>query len=262
MADGIDASHDLNGSVNVDCAVTSEFMAIPFFDSRGLLDWNSGVPSYHGLEVIRHEIELGGHQVFIHGLNDAADLLDREEFERRFLEDDVAPYGMELWPAATMLARALISGEPGNDRTLLELGCGLGLVAIAASFAGWRVTATDNEPAALDFAQLNSTFNRAPLEKISHLDWQDPPRDITYDLVVGADLTYEIKAQRPLLSCISNLLSQAGRALICDPNRGIADRFPELAVESGFSVRIIESEAQNRDGERVKGRLFELTRGI
>ncbi|MFM8780678.1 MAG: methyltransferase domain-containing protein, partial [Gemmatimonadota bacterium] len=53
--------------------------------------------------------------------------------------------------------RALLGAVPDGPRpTALELGCGLGLVTLAAQRAGYAVTATDYYEDALRFAARNT----------------------------------------------------------------------------------------------------------
>lgn len=61
-----------------------------------------------------------------------------------------------------LLLHAVEREPPGR---LLEVGTGVGLVAIAAARAGHRVTATDRNPLALRFARRNGQKNNV------HIDW-------------------------------------------------------------------------------------------
>lgn len=59
-------------------------------------EWLSGGPCFHGLPVLHREIDIAGKTFYVAALIDAADLLDLPEFATRFVEDDVAPYGLDL----------------------------------------------------------------------------------------------------------------------------------------------------------------------
>ena len=89
-------------------------------------------------DVVRSEIPIRGKLVTIHHPRNADDLID----EDAFAEDERLPYWADIWPSARVLAER-IAGEPVNDRRYLELGCGAGLVAVAAAIAGFDITATD-----------------------------------------------------------------------------------------------------------------------
>ncbi len=76
-------------------------------------DSADGGPSYRGIPVERQAVTIGRRTFEIAGLRDASALLDEPDFAKRFLDDDVAPYGLVLWPAALMLAeRAPRSARP------------------------------------------------------------------------------------------------------------------------------------------------------
>jgi len=232
-----------------------ERASVPF------LDWVDGAPYFRGLPVVRHVLTIADHRFELFGVKDAADLLDLPDYAERFTSEDVAPYGMELWPSARMLAGHLLAGDAGRGRRAIELGCGLGLVAIAATAAGWSVTATDNEPTSLRFTEFNSERNNVVLQSVVRLDWQEPHTLGRFDLVLAADVLYQLVDHGPLLRCVDTLLADGGVALVADPNRTIADRFEKLATDGGFAVKTIATSTElPEDNRRVSGRIFELRR--
>lgn len=65
--------------------------------------------------------------------------------------------------------------QPGDGGALLDLGCGSGVLAIAAARLGWApVTAVDNDPAALAAARENAERNGAGIELARHDLRRDP----------------------------------------------------------------------------------------
>lgn len=231
-------------------------------EAKPLFDWIDGVPYFRGLRVERYTLRLNGRSFKIVGLNDAADLLDHDDYAKRFLDEDVAPYGLELWPAARMLAEHVLAGEDGKGRSAVELGCGLGLVSIAAALKGWQVVTTDNEPTSLRFAQHNAELNHVDIAGFETLDWHQPPPNRRFHRVFAADVLYQLVDHQPVLTCVQTLLAPNGLALIADPNRGVADRFAMLAEEHGFNVHTTMATAPSPDGKLVNGRLYELTRSV
>ena len=83
--------------------------------------------------VIESQVTIGPDEVvqIIHPANS-----DELISEQDFAVDDRLPYWADLWPAAVVLAR-FIRGLRGEGRSLLELGCGSGVVATAAARAGF-----------------------------------------------------------------------------------------------------------------------------
>src|SRR5215471_15310467 len=72
-----------------------------------------------------------------------------------FAAEQYVPYWADLWPAARMLAKAILH-EPWTPGThALEIGCGLGLGGIVALSMGLSVTFSDHDLCALRFADDN-----------------------------------------------------------------------------------------------------------
>ncbi|CAA9491399.1 MAG: hypothetical protein AVDCRST_MAG25-3380 [uncultured Rubrobacteraceae bacterium] len=177
----------------------------------------------------------------------AADaLLDEEEFAR----DERLPYWAELWPSATALARRL-AREDLARKSVIELGCGVGLPTVAALERGARALATDHYGAALDFALYNARINLGREPETRLLDWRTPRLaeiEGSFDLVFAADVLYE-RGNVPLLAgLIPRLLKQDAAALIADPRRSPAPVFLEEMQERGF--RVLTEEAVVASGER------------
>ncbi len=226
--------------------------------SEKWLEWVSGVPHFRGERIPERTVRVGDRWYRVAAVKDAADLLDDPFYARRFVEHDVAPYGAELWPASIMLAEAIQDEAPGVGRRAIELGAGLGLVSIAASLHGWRMTLTDHDETSLRFARYNAFLNAAPIWALTVLDWHRPSIVARFDRVYAADVLYQISDHDSLLRCVRSLLSQDGFALIADPGRGVADHFEQRARDAGFDVRLHATEAPNQLGEMVKGRIFRL----
>ena len=223
-------------------------------------EWTNGVAHFRGLRVQHRIVTAVGRRFEIACLEDAADLLDEPDFAKPFLEEDRAPYGLELWPAAIMLAEHILRNEPGRSRSAVELGCGAGLASIAAAEAGWRMLATDHEPTSLRFAQYNASVNDSAIEAYELLDWRHPPPGRRFERVFAADVLYQLVDHDPILHCLGAMLSVAGVALVADPNRGVADRFAAMAEASGFEVEVLAASAPGPRGRIVKGRIFRMRR--
>lgn len=189
---------------------------------------------------------------------DATHLLDQPDFAQRFLAADMAPYGVELWPAATMLAEHIARMNPPPRRTF-EIGCGLGLVSIVAARLGWDIAAGDHEPSSLLFARENARLNDVSGDVFQLFDWNDSFLAGNFDCILGADILYQLNNHTPILQCLDRLLAASGQALISDPNRGVADRFPDAARAAGFMIESNPSSAPGPSG-RVDGRIFRLYR--
>jgi predicted nicotinamide N-methyase len=168
-----------------------------------------------GFDVVTSRVDIDGEQFAIVHPRDAESLIDEAAFNR----DERLPYWADLWPSSVALARA-VGAMAGEGRTLLELGCGVGLVAAAALKAGFDVTASDYYDEALAFARLNGLRNAGREPTTMILDWRHLPTAIpAFDMVVGADVLYERAYGSVVARAIATTLAERGRALIADPGR-------------------------------------------
>jgi predicted nicotinamide N-methyase len=139
--------------------------------------------------------------------------------EQDFAIDDRLPYWADLWPASVVLARFL-RGLRGDGRTLLELGCGSGVVATAAARAGFAVTATDYYADSPLFARLNAWRNAQVHIAPVCADWNSWPTDLrNYDLIVASDVLYEQRNAPLIARVMAQSLSETGEGWIADPGR-------------------------------------------
>ena len=107
------------------------------------------------------------------------------EKTRRFMEDP--PYWCLCWPSGLWLARALSRGQVDCvDKTVLDLGCGCGIVGLAASLAGAeRVVCCDTDLRALERVRQNAELCKAEVETVAVL-----PEE-SFDLILLADVLYD-----------------------------------------------------------------------
>jgi predicted nicotinamide N-methyase len=160
------------------------------------------------------------------------DLIDEQDFER----DERLPYWADVWPSAVVLARFIV-GQRGGGRTLLELGCGAGLVAAAAALAGFEVTATDYYQDSLLFTRLNVARNAGCEPTVRLVDWRDLPTDLgTFDVVVASDVLYEHTYGSLVAAAIARTLRPTGVATLADPGRVAAGDFVDAARLHGLEI--------------------------
>jgi predicted nicotinamide N-methyase len=182
--------------------------------------------------VAETPIAIAGRSLRIIHPASAEDLISESEFE----EDERLPYWAELWPSSRVLAERLL-GMDGGHRTLLELGCGAGLVATCASLAGFDVTASDYYDDALRFARVNAWRNGAPAPRGLLLDWRNPiAPSARFDLVVASDVLYERPYGALVARVIDLMLAPAGTALIVDPGRVARDDFIASLAPLGLQL--------------------------
>ena len=186
----------------------------------------------------------------------AEDLIDEAEFER----DERLPYWADVWPSARALADRVI-GLRGAGKSLLELGCGAGLVTTAALLAGFRVCATDYYEDALLFTELNGRHNSGQGLTTRLVDWRRLPTNLgRFDVVVGSDVLYERAYGALVARAIDITLAAHGQAIIADPGRIAAADFMSDTSARGLHVTAHDRVAFVDGTIRQKIDLYQLRR--
>lgn len=175
---------------------------------------------------------VGGKVYCVYQPETAEALIDEAEFDR----DERLPYWADLWPSSIALARHVADMELSGKR-VVEVGCGVGLPAMAALTGGAEATATDHYAAALDFAAHNARENTGRSLSTAMLDWREPStweKVGRFDVLLGADVFYERRNTVPLADVVEALLEQDGEALFADPGRHEAGEFLREMERRGF----------------------------
>src|SRR5437764_3360709 len=143
---------------------------------------------------VRETVIVDEYTFVIDRPGDSDRLLDHPAIRAAFAADEYMPYWVDLWPAARMLAKAVVREpwEPGLEA--LEIGCGLGLPGIAALARGLRVTFSDYDATALRFAADNARLNGFDDFRLLQLDWRHPPDALRVAVLLGSDLIYELRS--------------------------------------------------------------------
>ncbi|HET7553157.1 MAG TPA: methyltransferase [Gemmatimonadaceae bacterium] len=187
------------------------------------------------------EVTAFGRELQLVAPRSAEDLLSEDDFER----DERLPYWADLWPSSYALADRVASedGRPGGrPLRLLELGCGLGLVTIAALTADFEVLATDYYADALLFTRANAWHVLGKDPAVRLVDWRDLPADLgKFDRVVAADVLYEERYTTIVADTVVRTLSPSGTALIADPGRSALPAFLRECEARGLVVASVES---------------------
>jgi predicted nicotinamide N-methyase len=166
-------------------------------------------------------VQVGGREVELLSPANADDLISEEDYVR----DERLPYWADLWPSAQILANEVRTMRLAGAR-VLELGCGLGLVAVAAAMAGAAVTATDYYDDALLFAKLNVAEATGAAIDARMVDWTAMPADLgRFDVVLTSDVLYEPRYAGLVAGAIAATLARGGEAIVADPGRIALDAF-------------------------------------
>lgn len=187
--------------------------------------------------VVDTAVEVDGRSIALLHPASSEDLIDERDFER----DERLPYWAELWPSSRVMASTVLSMH-GDGRSLLELGCGSGLVSVCAALAGFRVVASDYYEDAVRFTRVNAWRNGFHRIDGLSLDWRHAPAGLPrFDAVVASDVLYERPYGELIASMIERTLAQNGTAFVADPGRIAREDFIRALEPRGlFLVRRID----------------------
>jgi predicted nicotinamide N-methyase len=212
-------------------------------------------------ETVRETVFIDDYTFQIERPAESDRLLDHPWVRSAYAADEYVPYWPTLWPAARMLAKAVVR-EPWEEYRqpirVLEVGCGLGLAGVACLARGLKVTFSDVDKTALSFAAENARLNGFHDFRAMPLDFRAPPEGDRYPVVIGSDLMYEARLVEPLVELLRSVLAPGGMCLIADPDRLAARVFKWKLEEAGYDVTARFIRAGEPGGERTRGTLYRI----
>lgn len=179
------------------------------------------------------------------------DLLIDEISDDEFNLDERLPYWAEIWPSAIALSQFLAEYDNLEDKSLLDIGSGLGLTGIVAAKKKAKVVFSDYEDIALEFCSHNAQLNKIDSFKTLNLDWRNAKLEESFDIITAADVVYEKRFLEPVLNLISSLLKPGGKAIIAEPGRNVANDFFDMLKQKDIShkkfKKVILYNGKNQD---------------
>ena len=189
------------------------------------------------------------------------------------------PYWATPWASGLAVAEAVVA-EPGRvaGARVMELGCGLGITAMALVRAGARLTVVDCWGETLAFCRYNAlragaqnpphgAGNRAGTIRTRLADWRtDPGRDALiaggpYDLVVAADVLYEPEDIPVLFALLPRLVGPVGAVWLAEPGRTTSRKFVQETDDAGWirDTATVTRDPWPADAGRATVRLHRYT---
>jgi predicted nicotinamide N-methyase len=149
--------------------------------------------------------------------------------------DAHSPYWAYPWAGGAALARHFLAHpEVVRGRSVLDLGAGSGLVAIAAVLAGAAsVIAADVDPFAVVATKLNAAANSVNVSAVQDDLTNGPPPAV--DVIAVGDLFYDRELALRVTDFLDRCLASGIEILIGDPGRAFLPR-PRLRPIAEYAV--------------------------
>ena len=203
------------------------------------------------------DVDVAGESLSILKPRNSDELISEADYVR----DERLPYWADVWPSSLILARRM-ANDAGSGRSVLELGCGLGIVSITAMRSGFKVLASDYYEDALHFTRANAWRNLRREPAVRMIDWRALPADLgTYDLIIAADVLYEMTYAELVADALAAALAPRGMAIIADPGRVAVDDFVDACVAKGLTRIDRDTHPFVEGAIRQKITLFSIRRG-
>ena len=143
------------------------------------------------------------------------------------------PFWAKLWPASIALFRFLMEEPPFvTDKTVMEIGAGLGLPSLATARYATSVLCTDAVADAVDMINISVQLNNFNNVQAMQLDWNDPDFKPVTDVILMSDVNYNPADFPQLLRFIQNILADKIIIILSTPQRLIAKPFIEAVTSA------------------------------
>jgi predicted nicotinamide N-methyase len=187
----------------------------------------------------------------IRDLDEAIDLICQKMTPEEQLDpfaEDLCPYFGILWSAAEALSVYLADHpELVKNKTVLELGCGLGLPSLVASHLGGHVLATDFHPDVEEYFLRNCRHSSVEC-RYQRLNWREEGHELEkFDVVIGSDVLYESKHPREVALGLLRFVKPGGTIILSDPGRSYLQQFITAMNEEGYKEHLSSRSIENKD---------------
>ena len=168
--------------------------------------------------------------------------IDHENIFNKF------PLWAKIWEPCLILTDYLASMPVNPEHSFLEIGSGLGLVGIFASSFGHKVTMTEYNHDALNFAKASAHINDCSNLKIVELDWNKPELKGTFDRIIGCEVIYKEQSFYPILRLFRTYLKQDGEILLTERVRKSSIEFFRQ-MSKHFNIKAQKKTIRNDSDE-------------
>jgi len=125
---------------------------------------------------------------------------------------DSPPYWAFCWASGQVMARHLLDNPSlVNGKTVVDFGCGSGVVAIAAKLAGaQQVLAVDIDESALLATQINAQINAVAVEAVTNVE------HVSFNQRSATLLVADVFYDADNIPMLANFIRQYGDIIVAD----------------------------------------------
>ncbi len=168
------------------------------------------------------------------------------------------PLWAKIWEASWILADYMAAAGPDPDKHVLEIGGGGGLVGITAAAFGHRITMTESDEHAINFAKANAALNGANNLEIEKLDWNKPSINGRFHMIIASEVVYKEKDFIPLENLFKTYLSPKGEIVLASGMRNTTMAFFNYMSQT-YNVRAQKKTLRSEDDEKATVILARIT---
>jgi predicted nicotinamide N-methyase len=187
----------------------------------------------------------------IRDLDEAIDIICDSMSEEEKLDpfaEDLCPYFGILWEASVGLSLYLHE-HPFlvKGKRVLELGAGLGLPSLVATYLGGEVLATDFHPDVEVYFQRNARHSNL-LCKYQRLNWREGRNELgLFDVVMGSDVLYESRHACEVAEGLLKFVKPQGKILLSDPGRTYLQKFVDAMKVLGKEPELASYRVKDKE---------------
>lgn len=156
-----------------------------------------------------------------------------------------------VWPAGLILADYIIRHPLRGS--VVDIGCGTGIVGVAALSVGCHVTFFDRNPLALQLAKENAQANGFTDFEVVAADWQHDV-DSTWSNILGSEIFWDRDLRHHLMRWIALHWNLEGTCLLSYTGESLETSLFDSAALRSSSDRF----DMQFDGKHLASRIYEV----
>ncbi len=166
------------------------------------------------------------------------------------------PLWSKIWEATAVLSFHLSTMTPDPGRRFLEIGAGMGVAGLVGAKLGHRMTITEYNSDAIEFARANAVLNDIDTVDIRRLDWNNPLIEGRFDYIIGSEVVFKEEDIPGLHHLFQRYLKPGGTIFLAEGMRKTTRAFVKQ-METHYTIAM-KKQTMKSDGQEIPVILFKL----